>query len=150
VEDPRLGEGHALALLEQQVLGAKRAQDRLGAGSGFALVTKTLREVKQRRPWGRPAVGVSNHHALRAIERREKYRLLESARHAKQRALVGGVLRDIATEDRDRSFVGRDVPAARIQERRLAGPVGSDQGSDLACYNFDTRAFERPHTTEPL
>src|SRR6267143_1118377 len=41
-------------------------------------------------------------------------------------------------------------PCDAVEERRLAGPVGSDQGEDLAGRNIEAHVVHRDETAEPL
>jgi hypothetical protein len=70
-------------------------------------------------------------HGQVAVQRR----FLED--HAQVAAHLGGMGVHVSTEDADRAAAQRLQGAQRLQQAGLAGPVGSEQGDDLARLDVD-------------
>ncbi len=57
---------------------------------------------------------------------------------------------DVAAFEGDRTAVGPVEPADHVEQRGLAGAVGTDDRGDLAALDRDRHVLDRPHAAEPL
>src|SRR5262249_6759394 len=63
---------------------------------------------------------------------------------------LDGPALDVASVEPDRPLVGAIEARYHVEQRRLAGTVGSDQGVDLACAELEVRIRGGANATEVL
>jgi hypothetical protein len=91
----------------------------------------------------------AGHDVLEDGQRREQRHVLERAGDADLDDLVGGDAQEVPLVERDLAGVGLVQPADDVEEGGLAGPVGADQGADLALLDGEREAVERHDAAEP-
>ena len=77
----------------------------------------------------------------------EELAALPGAREAELRAGVGGQGADVATVEQDLAAAAHETGDG-VDERRLAGPVGSDQADELALADLEADVAQRVHAAE--
>src|SRR4029077_15610474 len=80
-------------------------------------------------------------------QRGRNERRLEGASEAEPRALVRRQRRDAALAARDRAAIRMHAAREHVEERGLAGPVGTGKTEDLSCVDRDldvVEGHERP------
>jgi hypothetical protein len=90
------------------------------------------------------------HEVIEHAQAAEQRDVLERARHAQRcdraRALAG----DIAAFQRDASAVRPVETGYHVEQRRLAGAVGTNDGENAALWNVDRYAIDCDNAAEPL
>ena len=92
---------------------------------------------------------VADHHVVEHGHRTKEGNVLKGARDAEADHVVRPHLEHgVAVEER-RAAAGPVDAGDDVEERRLAGAVGTDQRDDLALVDVERDAVECHHTTEP-
>src|SRR5262249_12638239 len=91
-----------------------------------------------------------DHHVLERREVGEEPDVLERAGDATGRDLVRLQSRERPPIEDEAAAVGRIDPGEQVEERRLAGPIGSDQPIDLARRDREADVDERMDAAEAL
>jgi len=81
---------------------------------------------------------------------REQADVLERAAETERRPLVRAQAVDSEIPQQHPAAVGREDAAHAVEQRGLAGPVGSDEGVDGAGLHREVDAVQHPQTTERL
>src|SRR5207302_8332608 len=89
-------------------------------------------------------------HVVERAELVEEVHELERARDTRADPLLHRLLRDVLTAEEDLALVGRQQPADQVDERRLAGAVGADEGEHLALLHAEVHAIPRAELAELL
>ena len=80
----------------------------------------------------------------------EQPNFLERARDAMARALIGPQLRNVAPAKHDRAGIGLVDAAQKVEQRRLAGAIGADDGEYGSGFDGERDIANRVHAAEAL
>ena len=125
--------------------------DRLPAGSSSRCAEDREElegpgSTRPRSPPGRPAAQPAGQPQVLAHGQRREHAL--AAGHLDDAAggdLVRRGVGDVAPVEDDRAAVGLDQPGDGLEQRRLAGAVGAEQGDDLALADLEVDAEQHLH-----
>src|SRR5207237_7666553 len=80
----------------------------------------------------------------------EKVHELKRPRDARADALLHRLLGDVLAAQEDLTLVGREQSADQVDQRRLPGAVGADEGEHLTLLHEEVDAVHRPELAELL
>src|SRR5260370_1950641 len=127
----------------------KKSEQLPGALADLRLLAPRPRQAQRvaEKVAARPAVH-ADHHVLAPAERGEEREVLEGAADAEVGDAVRRQRQQRAAAEVDVAALRRVEPAQTIEERRLAGAVGTDEPDDLAVGHVERDAVERDDAPE--
>src|SRR5437773_2090998 len=150
-EDPRGGGERArelqALLVDQREL--RRETVRLALEADEREQTLGLRRGRARLAAGAP-VETPDAHVVEGREPGERPHELERPRDALGAHTVGRPAGDITVAEADRAAVRHQGPGDQVEERRLAGPVGTHDPDQLAVRDGEADLADRAHSAERL
>ena len=112
-----------------------------------------LRSDRVEEDRGEPFAGLildAEHNVFERRESRKDTHRLKRAHHTQMRHLIGGQTDDFPTEQFHATGVGLDRTRNEIEDRRLAGAVGTDERRDRALAQRDLQILGGRNTPETL